>query len=65
MLTRYEFLLKNCQLEKVEIIDSSGNDTLDNAALKSIRDAVPFPLILEGIGQDKIEMSIYIVFKIT
>jgi len=58
-------LLKNGQLEKVEIIDSSGNDTLDNAALKSIRDAVPFPMIPEGIGQDKIEMSIYIVFKIT
>lgn len=58
-------LLKNGHLENVEIIESSGNKSLDEAALQSVRDAEPFPPIPDGINQEKIEMSIYLVFKIT
>jgi len=57
-------ILKDGQLEKVEIVDSSGNQILDNAALQSILKAAPFPPIPKDIRQSKIEVSIYLVFKI-
>jgi TonB family protein len=58
-------ILKDGRLEKVEIIDSSGNEILDGAALQSVRSAAPFPPIPEETGRERIEMSIYLVFKIT
>lgn len=58
-------ILKNGTLENVEIIESSGHKTLDEAALQSVRDAEPFPPIPEGINKEKIEVSLYIVFKMT
>ncbi len=58
-------ILKNGQLESVEIVDSSGHEILDNAALQSVRNAAPFPPIPDKVGRDKIAMSIYLVFKIT
>lgn len=58
-------ILKNGHLESVDIIESSGNRALDEAALQSVRDAEPFPPIPEGTNHEKIEMSIYLVFKIT
>lgn len=58
-------ILQNGQLEAVEIVDSSGYAALDNAALKSVRNAAPFPAIPEEAGRDKIAMRIYLVFKIT
>lgn len=57
-------ILKDGQLEKVEIIDSSGSEILDNAALESVREANPFPPIPSNLGRDKIEMSVYLTFKI-
>ena len=57
-------ILKDGQLEKVEIIDSSGSEILDNAALESVREANPFPPIPSNLRRDKIEMSIYLTFKI-
>jgi TonB family protein len=57
-------ILRDGQLEKVEIIDSSGSAILDNAALESVREANPFPPIPSDLGRDKIEMSRYLTFKI-
>ena len=57
-------ILRDGQLEKVEIIDSSGSEILDNAALESVREANPFPPIPSNLRRDKIEMSIYLTFKI-
>ena len=58
-------ILKNGQLGQVEIVDPSGHEILDNAALRSVYDASPFPPIPEEVGRDKIGMRIYLVFKIT
>ncbi len=58
-------ILKSGHLESVDIIESSGNKSLDEAALQSVRDAQPFPPIPDSANQEKIEMSIYLVFKIT
>ena len=57
-------ILKDGQLEKVEIVDSSGNQLLDNAALQSMLKAAPFPPLPKDVKQSKIEISIYLVFKI-
>lgn len=57
-------IMKNGKLEKVEIMDSSGHETLDNAALQSVRDAAPFPPIPEAAKRERISMHIYLVFKI-
>jgi TonB family protein len=58
-------IMKNGKLEKVEIMDSSGHETLDNAALQSVRDAAPFPPIPEAAKRERISMHIYLVFRIT
>jgi protein TonB len=58
-------ILKDGQLEKVVLVDSSGHEILDKAALQSVRDAAPFPPIPMQIGRDRVEMNIYLVFKIT
>ena len=58
-------ILKDGQLANVVVINSSGHEILDKAALRSVRDAAPFPPIPKQIGRDSIEMSINLVFKIT
>ncbi len=58
-------ILKNGKLEKVEIVESSGYEILDRAALRSVRRATPFPPIPEDAERDKVQLSIYLVFEIT
>jgi TonB family protein len=56
-------ILKDGKLEKAEIIKSSGNEILDNAALESIHNAIPFPPIPAELKRERIEMSIYLIFN--
>lgn len=56
-------ILKSGQLGKVEIVDTSDREILDNAALQSVRDAAPFPPIPAEAGHDRIAMHIYLVFR--
>jgi TonB family protein len=58
-------LLKSGQLETVEIIESSGHAILDKAAVESARKAAPFPSLPEGVERERVQMSIYLVFKMT
>ncbi len=58
-------IMKDGRLKKVEIMKSSGYEILDRAALKSVRDAAPFPPIPQKVKRDELEMSITLVFKIT
>ncbi|MGB9595781.1 MAG: energy transducer TonB [Candidatus Poribacteria bacterium] len=57
-------ILKDGQLDKVEIIRSSGSEILDNSALESIQKASPFPPIPDSLGQEKIEVSISLVYNL-
>ncbi len=58
-------ILANGKLENVEIIDSSGVEVLDQAALDSVYNSAPFPSIPSDTELDKIEVVVYIVFKIS
>ena len=58
-------ITRDGQLEKVEIVDSSGYEILDRAALQSVRSAAPFPPIPKKIDREKIEMNLYVVFRVT
>jgi protein TonB len=58
-------ILKDGQLEKAEIEESSGYDILDRAALRSVREAAPFPPIPEAARLDKVNVSIHLVFKLS
>ena len=58
-------ILNDGQLEKVEIIESSGYEILDKAALKSVRSSIPFPPVPEEAKRERIQMSIYLIFKMT
>lgn len=58
-------ILRDGQLEIAEIIDSSRNGILDHAALESVYSAAPFPPIPSDIELNRIEISVYIVFKIS
>jgi TonB family protein len=58
-------ITKDGQLENVRIYESSGSEILDNAALESVKDSLPFPPIPEELEREKIELKFYLVFKIT
>lgn len=57
-------ILKDGRLDKVEIIKSSGSEILDNSAIESIQKASPFPPIPDVLGQEKIEVSISLVYNL-
>ena len=58
-------ILKDGQLEMIEIIESSGHAILDKAALESVRRSAPFPQFPEEAERSRIQMSIYLAFKMT
>lgn len=58
-------IMQDGQLEVTEIIESSGHDILDKAALESIYKASPFPSLPKEINRERIQMKIYLVFKMT
>ena len=58
-------ILKDGKLKNVEIMESSGYEILDRAALQSVQDAAPFPPIPEAVKRDTIQMSIRLNFKLS
>jgi TonB family protein len=56
-------IMKDGQLEKIKIIESSGYEVLDKAALESIHNSTPFPPLPKGMERKSIQMSIYLNFK--
>ncbi|MGQ9608327.1 MAG: energy transducer TonB [bacterium] len=56
---------KDGNLEKIDILESSGYEILDETAIQSIRDAAPFPPIPEEIKKNKLELSIYMTYEIS
>jgi TonB family protein len=57
-------ILKDGQLEKVEIIEPSGYDILDKSALESIQNSAPFPQLPKDIERKRIQINIYLTYKI-
>jgi protein TonB len=58
-------ILKDGQLEKAEVLESSGYEVLDKAALGSVRNASPFPAIPKESKRDKLELRVYLVFELS
>lgn len=56
-------ILKDGRLERIEITESSGYVILDKAALESVRRAAPFPSLPEAVERKRVQMNIYLVFK--
>jgi len=56
-------ILKNGSLESEDVIDSSGNDILDQDALRAARSAAPFDAFTTGIDQDDMVFTIPIVYN--
>jgi protein TonB len=56
---------KDGKLENAEIIESSGYEILDKAALQSVKDAAPFPPIPEAVKRNTIQMSIRLNFRLS
>jgi len=56
-------ILKNGQLERTEIVESSGHAILDRAALGSVRRSAPFPPLPKEVERKRIQINIYLVFK--
>jgi len=46
-----------------EVVESSGSNTLDNAALDAIRNAAPFPAFPEGQNAQQVRLEIPISFE--
>lgn len=58
-------ILKDGRLEKAEVVESSGYRILDRAALRSVREAEPFPPIPDAVKLDRIDIGIRLVFKLS
>jgi len=58
-------VMEDGRLETVEIIESSGYAILDKAALESVRRSAPFPPLPREAERKRVQMSIYLVFKMT
>ena len=52
-------------LKGLELVKSTRYEVLDNAALKAVRDAAPFPLPPKRISRDELTLEIVIVFELT
>ncbi|MFC1712734.1 energy transducer TonB [Candidatus Poribacteria bacterium] len=58
-------ILRGGQLERTEIIESSGHAILDKAALESVRRSAPFSPLPEEAKRERVQMNIYLVFKMS
>lgn len=58
-------ILRNGQLERTEIVESSGHAILDRAALESVRRSAPFPPLPKEAERKRIQINIYLVYKMT
>ncbi len=58
-------ILEDGQLERTEIIESSGYTILDKAALESVRRSAPFPAFPKEAERKRVQMNVYLVFKMT
>lgn len=56
-------ILKDGRLERVEIIEPSGYVILNKAALENVRRAAPFPSLPEAVKRKRVQISIYMTFK--
>jgi len=56
-------ILNDGQLDTVEIIESSGYEILDKSALESIHSSAPFTPLPRDIERKRIQMIIYLIFK--
>jgi len=64
-VTKIQFaILSDGQLGEVSIIDSSGYDILDNAAIAAIEKAAPFPPLPDSLNRDILRIELPIVFKL-
>ena len=64
-ITKIRFaILSDGQLGEVSIVDSSGYDILDNAAIAAIEKAAPFPPLPNSLNQDILRIELPIVFRL-
>ncbi|MFQ6042650.1 MAG: energy transducer TonB [Candidatus Poribacteria bacterium] len=58
-------ILSNGELEEVSIVDSSGYDILDNAAIAAIEKAAPFPPLPDSLNRDILQIELPIAFRLS
>jgi TonB family protein len=64
-VVRVDFLIaKNGELEKIKLASSSNYEILDQATIKTIYNAIPFPPFPEGINKDRLWMRVAVSFKL-
>ena len=65
-ITKIRFaILSDGQLGRVSIIDSSGYDILDNAAITAIEKSAPFPALPNSLKRDILEIELPIAFRLS
>jgi TonB family protein len=55
-------ILKDGSLDSAEIMESSGNDILDQGAVQAAKTAAPFDAFMTGMDQEDIIFTIPIVY---
>ena len=57
-------LFKDGTVRNPVVIDSSGSNALDNAALAAVQNAVPYPSFPDGQERDSLRLEIPIIFEL-
>ena len=57
-------LLSNGRVDGIEVAHSSGYETLDQAAILTIKDAAPFPPFPKAIRQESLQIELPLAFKL-
>jgi len=64
-LVKVEFtILAEGKLKKVKVVKSSGKRILDQATLKAIRQAAPFPPIPKALRMEEMKINLAVVFEL-
>ena len=58
-------ILSNGELEEISIVNSSGYDILDNAAIAAIEKAAPFPPLPDSLNRDILQIELPIAFQLS
>lgn len=65
VVVRFTILQDGTLEQGLQMVESSGNEILDNAAITAIKTAAPFPAIPPSLEREKLQIELPMDFKLT
>jgi protein TonB len=65
VVVRFTILQDGTLSEEIRLVESSGAEILDNAAIAAIRHAAPFPSLPQALNQERLQIELPMDFRLT